>query len=153
MKSVQSTLLRICTFSLILSLGIAAGCMPPKKAAEKKKEGGGSIIGKMTQEIGEWDPEGGQKVHKSDPSEVNIINSSLKGYSAVMDQAAELQITRHLEMYRAEKGYYPKTYDEFMEKVVRYYNIKLPQPITTCEYQYDVKNHKLLLVEKAKDDQ
>ena len=63
-----------------------------------------------------------------------------------------LQIKYHaLNLFHTPRnGRYPKSHEEFMEKVIKANNIQLPQPVTTAEYQYDVENHELKVVDKVK---
>ena len=51
-------------------------------------------------------------------------------------------------MYRAETGEYPKDHDEFMNKIVKRHGIQLPVLPGGRQYQYDVENHELIVVEK-----
>ena len=72
----------------------------------------------------------------------------MRGASHAIHEIARLQIKQSVEMFRAVEGRYPESHEEFMEKVIKANGIKLPAPVTTAEYQYDVENHELLVVEK-----
>lgn len=133
----------------LLFLCFSFGCQPPEtqEAVEKEKPQGG-IFGKTVREVGEWDPNGGQKIREEGGDKVNFVNRSLQGASSAIQDVAQLKVKQSLELFRAEKGRYPKSHEEFMEDVFKRYVIELPMPVTSCEYQYDVENHQLLLVEK-----
>lgn len=51
--------------------------------------------------------------------------------------------THALQLYNAEKGHYPKTHEEFMEKIIKYNHIQLPELEEGDEYLYDPEDHTL----------
>jgi len=129
-------------------LCVAFGCNPPPaKKAEKEKPQ--PILGQTTQEIGEWDPNGGQQAHERD--EVNIVNHVRVGGTHAIHEVARLKVQQSVQLFWASEGRYPKSHEEFMKKVFDVYVKDLPAPVTSCEYQYDVENHTLVVVEKKKD--
>lgn len=137
---------RFIAIVLLSSLAIAIGCVPPPQAAKKKKAE--PILGKQTKEIGEWDPNADRELRKEGGDNVNIINHQRQALSYAIHETARLQVKQALSYFHATEGRYPKSHDEFMEQVVKKYGVNLPQPVTTAEYQYDVENHELLVVEK-----
>ncbi len=52
-------------------------------------------------------------------------------------------IKHALNLYWATNGEYPKTHDEFMEKVIKFNQIQLPKLDEGVEYLYDPEDHKL----------
>lgn len=52
-------------------------------------------------------------------------------------------IEHALNLYWAEHGNYPETHEEFMEKIVAFNQIKLPELDEGVEYIYDPADHKL----------
>ncbi|MCG8447975.1 MAG: hypothetical protein MI725_00150 [Pirellulales bacterium] len=48
-----------------------------------------------------------------------------------------------MNLYNAEKGHYPKTHEEFMEKIIKFNQIKLPELEEGDEYLYDPEDHTL----------
>lgn len=113
----------------------------PNKAAE-------NIIGKQTQEIEEFDPEGEDKAAdlqvKPNSSPLTAIGG---GATFAIAQAAKLKITQALNLFKAYEGRYPKDHDEFMTKVIKANQIQLPVLPGNRRYQYDVENHELVIVE------
>ena len=134
-----------------LLLCFTLGCSPPPAKEAKKNDGGGGIIGKTTNLVTEWDPDAGLEVVVEDGKDINMVNRNLKVLGKVTHQVGKLKVKQSLELFRASEGRYPKSHQEFMEKVFDVYVIELPQPLKTCEYQYDVDNHELLIVKKAKE--
>ncbi|QEG24490.1 hypothetical protein [Mariniblastus fucicola] len=144
---------QICRF-LCLALALAVfssiGCVPPSSKDDvAKKDKPKPIIGQTTSEISEWDPDAGQTI-RVDGEDVNIVNRNLKALSGASNTIAKMKVQQSLELFRATEGRYPKTFEEFMDKVFKVYVVDLPMPVTSCEYQYDVENHELLVVEKKK---
>ncbi len=147
-----SQMQRCLAIVLLLSVCSVVGCGTPGEAAQKedqqaKKE---PIIGKQTQDIGEWDPKADRKLREEGGDKVNMVNRNFQALSYALHETARLQVKQGLNYFKATEGRYPKSHEEFMEKVIKFYNIKLPEPVATAEYQYDVENHELLVVEKQK---
>ena len=44
-------------------------------------------------------------------------------------------------------GHFPKDYDEFMTQIIKANNIQLPVLPGGKQYQYDVENHRLVVVD------
>lgn len=63
----------------------------------------------------------------------------------------EIQIPHALNLFNAEHGYYPKSHEEFMERIVEFNQIQLPQLPEGARYVYDVESH-TLMVERPKSD-
>lgn len=145
MKKIQQIRFHILLTMMISSIVmmLSVGCAPP----EAKKSSTG-IIGKKTNKIGEFDPAANREIKVEDGSDVNIVTGAMGALGPAADQIAKLRIEQELNLYRAEFGDYPKTYDEFMEKIIIAKNVMLPEPRTNLEYQYDVANHKLVMVKK-----
>ena len=119
-----------------------SGCGEPQQAKPAKKDTG--IINKVTDDIGEAKP---------GAEEADMQAKGLGGvYGFAVSEAAQMQMKPAIEMYRAETGEYPKDYDEFMDKIIKRHGIKLPVLPGERQYQYDVKNHKLIVVEKEQTE-
>ena len=56
---------------------------------------------------------------------------------------------RKMQLFQAEKGRFPKDHEEFMTEIIKKYNIQLPVLPGNKKYQYDVQNHKLIIVDGA----
>ncbi|NOY41334.1 MAG: hypothetical protein GXP26_05800 [Planctomycetes bacterium] len=53
------------------------------------------------------------------------------------------QYKHALNLYWGTNGYYPKTHDEFMEKIIKFNQIQLPELDEGVEYIYDPEDHTL----------
>jgi len=149
MKSNQ--IYRLLTATSVLLLCFSFGCSPPPAKEVAKKEKPKAIFGQTTQEITEWDPDAGRNIREEGGEKVNMFSHVRQGGSYAIHEIARLQIKRFVDLFWAAEGRYPESHEEFMEKVVIANGIKLPMPVTTCEYQYDVKNHALVVVDKIED--
>jgi len=149
MNTPNNRYLSIASILPILLLCFTFGCSPPpsKEVAEEEKPK--SILGQTTQEIGEWDPNGGQEIRGAE--EVNMVNRVRVGAGSALHDSAKLIVKRSVDLFWGFEGRYPESHEEFMKKVIIANNVKLPMPMTSCEYQYDVENHELVIVEKKKE--
>ena len=124
----------------------AAGC-GMKSIEEQTKKSPDSIIGKKTQNIGEFDPKAGatvsdSKIHATDP-----ITSGTSAYGPMLERLYKSDIEHAVNLFHATEDRYPKDLDEFMDKIIKPNNIQLPVLPGGKLYQYDVENHKLVVVE------
>ena len=138
-------------FLFVLVILVSVGCdqgtpIIEPRAADAADKDGGSILGKKTQDIGEFDPNAGRKVSDSKIRATNPITGPLEALGPMMEKVSKLGIDQALSFYYATNGYYPKTYDDFMEQIIKANNIQLPVLPAGAEYQYDVANHKLVVV-------
>lgn len=141
---------RLIFIACLVSCLFCFGCKKPKSLAEKGEEKSNTgIIGKKTDEVGEFDPAAGRKVKDPKVKNYNPLNpaSSMRVLDSTNQRLAQMGITRAVELFHAAQGRYPKDHDEFMEKIIRENGIKLPVLSGKKEYQYDVQNHKLIVVE------
>ena len=129
----------------LMFLVTLCGCMESLEKQTRKSEG--SIIGKKTQEIGEFDPAAGKvvsdsKIHATDP-----ITAPTSAYGPMLEQIMKSHIEQAVRLYEAENGKYPENFTEFMEKIIKANNIQLPVLPGGKKYEYDVPNHKLVVVD------
>ena len=139
---------------LVVTLGMVVGCEPPAQTAEQpqaKKDNRG-IFGKKTQEVGEFDPDGGAKVDDGKVNQQHLATpgiGALAGYGPAAQQASKLAVQQALNLFNAANGRFPKDHDEFMDKIIKANNIRLPVLPGGRQYQYDVENHELVVVAAA----
>ena len=124
----------------------AAGC-GMKSIEEQTKKSDSSIIGKKTQNIGEFDPNAGAKVSDSKIHATDPITSGTSAYGPMLERISKSHIEHAVNLYHATEDRYPKDLDEFMEKIIKPNNIQLPVLPGGKLYQYDVENHKLVVVD------
>ena len=122
---------------------------PPEPAQSQAPKPNTGIFNKKTQEVGELDPNGNRTVQDYDPGTHNPINplSALKQYKSMISKISKLGIKKAVDLFHAEHGRYPKDHEEFMSKIIKRNKIQLPVLAGKAEYQYDVENHELVIVE------
>ena len=59
--------------------------------------------------------------------------------------------THALNLYWGENGYYPKTHEEFMEKIIKFNKLQLPELDEGVEYLYDPEDHLLKIHRPSAD--
>jgi hypothetical protein len=121
---------------VLITLSVA-GCVESPPAAPKQK---------TTEKIGEFDPNAGEEVVKPDVKITNPITGPLEAYGPLVQQVAALGIEHAVNLFNASEGRYPNSYDEFMTRIIKENNIHLPALPPGLEYQYDVENHKLVVI-------
>lgn len=78
-----------------------------------------------------------------------IISEPIRQRFRVEQQLQLNNVTRAVRMYRAEHGYFPKTKDEFMEKIIKANSIQLPELPDGERYGYEPSTGELM-VERPK---
>ena len=94
-------------------------------------------------------------------AETSIQGSGLEiaseAYRTQVGKAGSLAVQQKMNLYQAEHGEYPKTYDQFMTRILgkgQPDGISLPMLPYYQEWAYDVENRKLVVVEfPAKKEQ
>ena len=109
-----------------------------------------SIINKTTQEVGEFNPGGEQ--NEADLQVKPSANpvASMGAYGFAIGQISKLSIEKAIQLFQAEHGRFPKDHEEFMSQIIERNNINLPVLPGKRQYQYDVANHELKIVEAEK---
>ena len=95
------------------------------------------------------DPNAGDQVVKPEVKITNPITGPLEAYQPLVQQIAALGIEHAVNLFNASEGRYPNSYDEFMTRIIKENQIRLPVLTPGLEYQYDVENHKLLVIRTA----
>jgi len=123
---------------MALAAILLSGCVEsaPTTAAKQK----------TTDKIGEFNPNAGDEVVKPEVRITNPITGPLEAYHPLVQQVAALGIEHAVNLFNASEGRYPNSYDEFMIRIIKENNIRLPVLSPGLEYQYDVENHKLLVI-------
>lgn len=66
-----------------------------------------------------------------------IITTPIAAYFSVRERVVfDIQIASAMNLYKATNGYYPKTHEEFMQKIVKQNMIQLPKLRTGDSYVY-----------------
>ncbi len=146
-------------FSIGFGVLLFGGCMrtvpapvkkaPPKQAKKQPK----SIMGQTTQDVGKYDPAAGLEVSDSKVEITNPITGPLEAYGPMTEQIAKLSIDRQLQFFEIQNNRYP-TYEEFMSQIIKNKKapVRLPVLPGKMKYQYDEKNHKLVVVKPPAEE-
>lgn len=126
---------------------LTAGC-EAKQDQEKPKPV--PIIGKTTQDIGEFDPDADQEISDG-KIEMNLITGAAGAYGPMVEKVSNIAIVQAVNLFNGFHGRYPKDHDEFMTEVIQKNNIRLPMLPHGSAYKYDVQNHALVVVKEKKD--
>lgn len=130
------------SISMLAATVAFPGCtdteQPPREKASLKL--------KTTDKVGEFNPAAGQEVVKPDVKMTNPITGPLEAYQPIVQKLATLGIDHAVGLFQAEEGRYPNSHDEFMTRIIKQNNIQLPVLPSGLEYQYDLDNHKLVIV-------
>src|SRR4051794_6725562 len=147
------------SIAFALSLLLAVGCGEAPKGTLKTRE----TIGKTTQEVRNLKAEiaqGGQvtdgKIHATD-----YITIQADAYRTSVANIAKMKVKMDMDQYEALNGEKPKTYEEFMEVIIKKgkaNGIQLPMLPYYQEYGYDPVAKELVVIEypakkKALQDQ
>jgi hypothetical protein len=133
-------------------LALAAGCdaqtQPRPKNALKTRE----TLGKTTQEVRNLKPEvaqGGQvtdgKIHATD-----YLGVQADAYRTSVGNIAKMKVKMEMDVYEVQNGSKPKTYEEFMDQIIKKGKpdgIMLPMLPYYQEYGYDPDAHELVVIE------
>ncbi len=115
------------------------------------KKSPNSIIGKKTQDVGEFKAEAGAKVSDSKVRVDTPGLAGLQAYGPLVEQLSKTTIAHALNLFNASEGRYPNSYDEFMTRIIKENNIQLPVLPGGKKYQYDVENHQLVVIDAPAD--
>jgi hypothetical protein len=135
--------------SLVL-LALAAGCADDTSGKPKLKAR--ETLGKKTQDVRNLKPElaqGGQttdgKIHATD-----YITLQADAYRTIIGDLSHLAVQHSIDLYEAEHGEKPKTYEEFMEVIIKKGKpdgLWLPTLPYYQEYGYDPDKKELVVIE------
>jgi len=103
----------------------------------------------MTDQIGEFDPNAGLQVVTPEAKVTDPLTGPLEILKKEQIQLPTLQIEHALNLYNATAGNYPPSHEIFMREIIQANRLALPQLPPDLQYQYDVANHKLLIVRAA----
>ena len=166
MPARSQPLFACCTFRYVSVLAIlctvfhCTGCEEERNVSDKPNSQAKAksstpakaefIVGKRTQEIknaaNELNTEGATiastKITAKDP-----ITLPGNAYVTIIGQASILSIQHAMDLYHAENDRYPRSYDEFMNDIIKANNIALAQLPYYQKYGYEANEHKLVILE------
>ncbi len=128
---------------------LLGGCAEPPASETSSKTG---IIGKKTQEVGEFNSEDGEKIADLQVKSSANPYASAGAYGFAVSEVSKIAVNQALNLFKAEHGRMPKDYDEFMSQIIKRNNIQLPVLPGNRRYQYDPVKFELVVVEAEKTD-
>ncbi|MEZ6040728.1 MAG: hypothetical protein R3C20_09485 [Planctomycetaceae bacterium] len=128
-------------FSAVLLVVLALGCTDSQPATSSSP-----AKPRTTDKVDEFNPNAGREVVSNEVRISNPITGALEAYQPLKRQIAGLGIDHAVGLFQALEGRYPKDFDEFMTRIIKENNIRLPSLPQGMSYQYDVANHKLVVV-------
>jgi hypothetical protein len=76
-----------------------------------------------------------------------LLAVTLKAYWNAKEMLALNEIKHAMDLYKANEGQYPKTQEEFMQKIIKDGHIKLPLLPAGHRYVYDPTSEEFLMIE------
>jgi hypothetical protein len=145
---------RVSFICLTLAASISGGCdlfkEPTKKVAEAPPaEPAPAAEPEMeTVKAGVGVGKKGASLRGDDVNQV-IAGPAVDYFNTREKVVFEIAIPHAMNLFNAENGYFPRSHEEFMEKIVEANQIQLPQLPEGARYVYDVESH-TLMVERPK---
>lgn len=131
--------------SLLLLVVVAGlslfGCSPPHQTAEAPAEPAAPVETETVAAEAGVGKEG-QKLKGKEGVMITPIKALFNTKQRV---AFEFKVEPALRLYEAEKGYRPKTHEEFMDKIIKFNQIELPELPAGHEYVYDPAKGELMV--------
>ena len=76
----------------------------------------------------------------------DMVTMPLKTIWTVKEMLVLDQIRQDLNLYKTAEGHTPKSNEEFMEKIIKKYNVKLPDLPPGHKYEYDPVTDELTIL-------
>ncbi len=138
--------MRLCRVGLLLAVAVSlTGCM--QSLEEQTKKDPNNIMHKTTQDVGQFDPNAGAKVSDSKIHATDLVTAPVSAYGPMVEQIEKTYVQHALNIFNANEGRYPNSHEEFMTRIIKENKIELPVLPGGKQYQYDVENHKLVVVD------
>ena len=148
----------VCVLGLCLLLG-CAGDTPPADGPQMggrtaspapPPDANGQQSVEPASELVKAQPGVGIKGRSLDEHEGMIVTPAKTLFKVKERIAFDIAVPHALDLYKAEHGEGPKTHDEFMQKIVEFNQIKLPQLPPGHVYEYDPQGEQLMVRRPAK---
>ena len=137
--------LSISIFALLL-LCIATGCQEPEPPVSNVANDGPPEIERVVAEAGVGKQ--GQVIGEKE----GFLRTPAKALFSAKQKIAFMSVEHAVNLYEGLEGHKPKTHEEFMEKVVKFNNIQLPELPEGHIYVWDPDKGQLM-VERPKAEE
>jgi hypothetical protein len=120
----------------------------PKAGEPKGGAPKGGVIGNTTTDIKKFDPNAkNQKVSDGTFKVTDPYTAPLVAYGPALERSFIPLINHDIASFHALEGRYPKDYNEFMEKIIKANERRLPVLPGGKRWVYDEKAHELKVVQ------
>lgn len=148
------------SFAIGTALVTFVGCKPEEEikreeelaAAQKKAEAEKSNQPPMENQVAKVGVgvKGNSLDSISDNDARNIIAGPAKAYFNTKEKIVfEIQLPHAVDLYQAEHGRYPRSHEEYMDKIVKFNQIKLPELPKKMVYRYHPDTNELWVEAEA----
>ncbi len=135
----NSTHPRTLTMPIVIAL-LLSGCSDSSPTPPPQP------LKKTTTEIGEYLPEAGKELVNPKAPVTDPITGPLAVLKNAQLQIPQLAIEHALNLFQASEGRFPESHSEFMQRIITENQIRLPELAADLKYEYDVANHRLVIV-------
>jgi len=97
-------------------------------------------------EIGEFAPAAGKEIVNPKVPVTDPITGPLAVLKNAQLQIPQIAIEHAVNLFQASEGRFPESHAEFMQRIITENQIRLPQLSADLTYEYDVQNHRLVIV-------
>jgi hypothetical protein len=135
---------------LLLISGLALGCNSSNVVPVHKPEANAPVAPAPAEpapppEMVQEKAEVGVGVKGSDLGQ-GLVSTPVKAYFLTKERLVfEAQIPHAMNLYAASNGRKPKSHEEFMEQIIKFNNIQLPQLPAHSRYVYDPETGELMV--------
>ena len=133
----QGTGVRVqCLLTLIMAVGLTVGCEP---SAEIQATSPAPAVkeSSLPQEVAPKERVPLDEPVRSGEPPKGYLGAVAGGYRSALSQIEALPIKDGLRFFYGTEGRYPKSHEEFIEKVVKVHNIPLPDVEEGYKLEYD----------------
>lgn len=103
-------------------------------------------------QVVELNPQADNQVANPKQKITDPLTAPLTVYQNTKVVVPQLAIEHALNLFNASEGRYPESFEEFMTRIVKENQIALPDLPAGMQFQYDVANHKLLVIQVPSPD-
>ena len=127
----------------VVILALLMGCAPTPPTVQKTPENKAPAAQNQAMEEVRAKVGVGIKGRSLDPHQGPLVTPAKALFATKEKVVFEIQIPHALNLYNASEGNFPKSHEEFMEKIVAANNLVLPQLPDGHTYIYDPESHEL----------
>lgn len=128
-------------FGSMLSILILIGCAQPVDPNATNEDDSSEP---QHQEMEQVKAESGVGI-RGRATEGGLISQPVSSYFKARQSLVFGQVTQALELHKALEGQYPKSQEEFMDKIVKANNLKLPELPEGHQYLYKPESGELMV--------